>query len=47
MKALATERGTNDFTPLFNWPKSVVRDLVDKYDVNRPGGPLTVDPLSP
>jgi ABC-type oligopeptide transport system substrate-binding subunit len=31
VKLPATEQGTNHFTPLFNWPKPVVRKLVDTY----------------
>jgi ABC-type oligopeptide transport system substrate-binding subunit len=34
----ATERGENDFTVLFGQPDAVVRDLADRYGVNRPGG---------
>ena len=37
VKLRATEQGKNDFTPLFAWPETVVRDLVKKYGVNRPG----------
>lgn len=40
-KLRATEQGENDFTPLFAWPEAVVRDLVDRYGVNRPGGQLS------
>jgi peptide/nickel transport system substrate-binding protein len=42
-KVRATQQGENDFTPLFAWPEPVVRDLVKKYGVNRPGGQLTVN----
>lgn len=34
----ATERNENDFTPVFNYPDTVVDDLRDKYGINRPGG---------
>jgi ABC-type transport system substrate-binding protein len=34
----ATEQGTNDYMLLFNTPDSVVRELVEKYGLNRPGG---------
>jgi oligopeptide transport system substrate-binding protein len=34
----ATERNENDFTPLVFYPDAVVRDLVDKYGLNGPGG---------
>jgi ABC-type oligopeptide transport system substrate-binding subunit len=34
----ATELGRNDFVLLFNYPDTVVRDLVDAYGVDRPGG---------
>jgi hypothetical protein len=27
-----------NFTPLFGYPDAAVGDLVDKYDLNRPGG---------
>ena len=37
-RILATERDENDFTPMFGVPDPVVRDLADKYSVNRPGG---------
>ncbi|HEU0303522.1 MAG TPA: ABC transporter substrate-binding protein [Gaiellaceae bacterium] len=43
VKVAATQQGKNDFTPLFAWPDAVVRGLVDKYSVNRPGGQLTVN----
>jgi ABC-type transport system substrate-binding protein len=36
----ATERNENDFTPVFNYPDAVVRDLVAKYGLNRSGGRL-------
>ena len=37
----ATERGDYDFLLLFNYPDTVVRHLVDEYDLNRwPGGRL-------
>ena len=32
----ATEQNENDFTPVFNYPDAVVRDLEDKYGINRP-----------
>ena len=34
----ATEQDANDFTPVFAYPDAVVRDLDDKYGMNRPGG---------
>jgi ABC-type oligopeptide transport system substrate-binding subunit len=34
----ATERNENDFTPVFNYPDTVVDDLRDRYGLNRPGG---------
>jgi oligopeptide transport system substrate-binding protein len=34
----ATERGEADFMLLFNVPDTVVRDLVDEYGLDRPGG---------
>lgn len=43
VKVRATEQGENDFTPLFAWPDALVRELADKYGVNRPGGQLTVN----
>ena len=43
VKVAATQQGKNDFTPLFAWPEPLVRDLVKKYGVNRPGGQLTVN----
>jgi ABC-type oligopeptide transport system substrate-binding subunit len=43
VKALATERGTNDFTPVFAWPTLEVGRLVDKYGVNRRGGRVIRD----
>lgn len=36
----ATEQNENDFTPLFSYPDAVVRALVAKYGINRPGGQL-------
>jgi len=36
----ATERNENDFTWLFGYPDEVVKDLVETYGVNRPGGQL-------
>jgi ABC-type oligopeptide transport system substrate-binding subunit len=45
VKALATERGTNDFTPLFAWPGPVVRKLVEKYPV-KPGGRVIRDSVT-
>jgi ABC-type oligopeptide transport system substrate-binding subunit len=36
----ATERNENDFTFLFAYPDAVVRDLREKYGLNRPGGQL-------
>lgn len=36
----ATERNENDFTPLVFYPDAVVRDLEERYGVNRPGGQL-------
>ena len=35
-----TERNENDFTWLFGYSDEVVRDLVETYGVNRPGGQL-------
>ena len=46
VKALATERGTNDFTSVFAWPTLGVRRLVDKYGVNRRGGRVIQDSLT-
>jgi ABC-type oligopeptide transport system substrate-binding subunit len=34
----ATEQDANDFVGLFDVPDAVVRNLVDKYGLNRPGG---------
>ena len=34
----ATEQGANDFMALFDVPDAVVRNLADKYGLNRPGG---------
>jgi oligopeptide transport system substrate-binding protein len=34
----ATEQGENDFMLLFGIPNAVVRELVDEYGLNRPGG---------
>jgi ABC-type transport system substrate-binding protein len=36
----ATEQNQNDFTPVFGYPDAVVRDLADRYGVNRRGGRL-------
>jgi ABC-type oligopeptide transport system substrate-binding subunit len=47
VKVRATERGDNDFTPLFNWPQRVVRKLVDTYAVGRPGARVIRDSLTP
>jgi ABC-type oligopeptide transport system substrate-binding subunit len=33
-----TERGANDWVLVFNTPDSIVRDLVNEYGLNRPGG---------
>jgi ABC-type transport system substrate-binding protein len=42
-KVRATEQGENDFTPLFAWSDAVIRELVDKYDVSRPGARVLRD----
>ena len=34
----ATEQDANDFVAVFDVPDAVVRNLVDKYGLNRPGG---------
>ena len=34
----ATERNENDFTPVFAYPDAVVKDLVERYGLNRRGG---------
>jgi ABC-type oligopeptide transport system substrate-binding subunit len=36
----ATERNENDFTAVFSYPDAVVRDLENRYGVNRSGGQL-------
>jgi ABC-type oligopeptide transport system substrate-binding subunit len=46
VKIPATEHGTNDFTPLFSWPKPLVRKLVDTYGVNRPGARVIRDSVT-
>ena len=45
VKVLATERGTNDFTPVFAWPKPVVSELVNRYSV-KPGGRVIRDSVT-
>jgi ABC-type transport system substrate-binding protein len=34
----ATEQDRNDFTPVFGYPDALVRDLTDRYGLNRAGG---------
>jgi ABC-type transport system substrate-binding protein len=43
VRVRATERGENDFLPLFGQPNPVVRDLIEKYGLNRPGGRVLRD----
>ena len=38
-----TEQSENDFTPLFNFAKPIVRQLVDTYGVDRPGARVIRD----
>ena len=39
----ATEQGENDFLPLFGYPDPVVRDLIEKYGLDRPGARVLRD----
>ena len=43
VKLPATAEAKNDFTPLFDWPNPVVRELIEKYGVDRPGARVLRD----